>query len=665
MRKTFLYLLVTMLLLVASLALADAPVYVLTDAPSPDAKILGTAVLTDPEGLEYATSAICVQGMDTCYLKLGDDYAAVTGINCADNEHIAVLTLDECSAQVESAALTVAAPVTYTGVKADGTLITGTVADIAYDANDITMTARLESGIMPGAVLLASDGSVAGVVLYPVNEGVDRYCVSRADRFDHLLSKATLKTDDSPAGRVSLILQPAEYEPGTLFYSWDAEGMTAYCMVPGNDYLTRLGKEDSGYLAAVPGHTLIVWLMPEGAELDDINDILNYPYAVYDSPVEQLTMHSFADTSAYLTVAQPGVSFRMTEQIPAVDVITVADLTGGKDVYLQVTSTYEIDHDESYVMTAVLTLPDGRCFYTVTGYAFGPDYMPEDVWHWDLTDLFANANELTTGGLQPGEYDLTYYIAGQKASEVNFTVVGEASAEETTPAAPEAETPDGFSMDGGALTIDWSDKGTAEKWHLYIVMEGNIYYSWIDTAETSVTMCVVPGRNYAFALEAFKDGREPDMTAIIDLGMYTMPEAGRYTDHNFKEVITRATTADPAVVGLNGEGMLAELPEITAADLAAGKHIYLQVASTYEVDEVIDEQSLTVLILPDGQCFAYNSGYFFSPEYAANDSWYVDLTAIMALDDPGFASLLEQSGTYTLEYYIAGKLAHSCTFEIR
>ena len=75
---------------------------------------------------------------------------------------------------------------------------------------------------------------------------------------------------------------------------------------------------------------------------------------------------------------------------------------------------------ECYLLSA-LTTPTGSCFFTSSGYLYAPEYMENDAWHMEVTQLFRDA-ETYMDGLPAGEYTLSYYLNDQLGDCFSFTL---------------------------------------------------------------------------------------------------------------------------------------------------------------------------------------------------------------------------------------------------
>ena len=71
-------------------------------------------------------------------------------------------------------------------------------------------------------------------------------------------------------------------------------------------------------------------------------------------------------------------------------------------------------------LTCALIAPDGSCCSTLSGFVYGPEYMTDDVWHIEITELVDTL--VRTGSATSGTYRLSYYLDDKLASEITFDV---------------------------------------------------------------------------------------------------------------------------------------------------------------------------------------------------------------------------------------------------
>ena len=103
--------------------------------------------------------------------------------------------------------------------------------------------------------------------------------------------------------------------------------------------------------------------------------------------------------------------------------------------------------------------------------------------------------------------------------------------------------------------------------------------------------------------------------------------------------------------------------EVTEELLRSGR-AYFYSSSTYEVDETLPNESLLITLTdPNGNNYRYESGWIYSPEYMAEDIWYLPIT------DTGLTASLDANGypkgTYQLAFFVDGALADEFSFELK
>ena len=106
-----------------------------------------------------------------------------------------------------------------------------------------------------------------------------------------------------------------------------------------------------------------------------------------------------------------------------------------------------------------------------------------------------------------------------------------------------------------------------------------------------------------------------------------------------------------------------QIAEVTE-ELLRSSRAYFYSWSTYEVTENIEGKSLLVTLTdPNGNNYRYESGWLYSPDYMAEDIWYLslaetNLTSILNAD--GYPA-----GVYRVAFYVDGLLADEFSFELK
>ena len=215
------------------------------------------------------------------------------------------------------------------------------------------------------------------------------------------------------------------------------------------------------------------------------------------------------------------------------------------------------------------------------------------------------------------------------------------------------------------VVIDWSgmtlpEPGEGEDLYLVVVDGGNdylTYYKVEDRTKTDVKMLLTPGRVYiaGFTVSAESPSEDPEQYVP-----FVIPYPEKLTDHGFTPVLT--SIAEAPLTGLKGSEAPEPVTEVTEELLRSGR-AYFYSHSTYEVTEDLEGSLLVTLTDPEGNNYRYTSSWIYSPQYMTEDIWF------LPLKDMGLLSSLEASGFpkgwYTVDFYVDGKLADTCYFELK
>ena len=228
-----------------------------------------------------------------------------------------------------------------------------------------------------------------------------------------------------------------------------------------------------------------------------------------------------------------------------------------------------------------------------------------------------------------------------------------------------SEAPEGLTLtaDKNTVTIDWTNMVLPEKTdgtetYMVIVDTGNSYLTSFpaDVKERTITLVLTPGRFYIVGpvASAGRPTAIPESYASIYI-----PNADRLTDYGFKPVLT-AVAAAPEEGLKEGEAPV-PVTEVTEELLRSGR-AYFYSSSTYEVTEDIECSLLVTLTDPEGNNYRYQSGWLYSPQYMAEDIWYIRLSDYLteSLNQNGYPA-----GVYRMAFYVDGKLADEFTFELK
>ena len=229
------------------------------------------------------------------------------------------------------------------------------------------------------------------------------------------------------------------------------------------------------------------------------------------------------------------------------------------------------------------------------------------------------------------------------------------------------ETPEGLdiSMDKNMVTVSWKNMTLPEKAEgetVYIVLmdTGNNYLNFFpaETESKTLSILLTPGRFYIVGAGAFA-GAPDDLPPTY--ASFTVPQAEKLSEYGFRPVLTAVAEAPEG--GLKDGEAPVPVTEVTEELLRSGRAWFYS-HSVYDVTEVIEGKSLLVTLTdPNGINYRYESGWIYSPEFMAEDIWY------LSLKDMGLTESLDQkgypAGTYQVAYYVEGELADSFEFELK
>ncbi len=219
-------------------------------------------------------------------------------------------------------------------------------------------------------------------------------------------------------------------------------------------------------------------------------------------------------------------------------------------------------------------------------------------------------------------------------------------------------------LDKNQATLDWSAMALPEKPEgskIYIVIWDNLnsYLNWVNAESmTSFTMLLTPGRTYIAG--PVVTGSTPDDIPENYIA-FSAPLEEILQEYDFKPVLTAVAEAPEG--GLKEGEAPVPVTEVTEELLRSGR-AYFYSHSTYTVAEEISGKTLLVCLTdPNGNNYRYESGWIYSPEYMAEDIWYLPIT------DTGLTASLDANGypkgTYQLAFFVDGALADEFSFEFK
>ncbi len=229
----------------------------------------------------------------------------------------------------------------------------------------------------------------------------------------------------------------------------------------------------------------------------------------------------------------------------------------------------------------------------------------------------------------------------------------------------------GFTVtaEAGYLTVDWSacehtcDRGDCVTGVFYADTQ-NPYYSCFIEEETSVTIRVTPGRSYQVWVQHAHGNITQNVMLPEDAAVLaTIPAAEPFDRNDFKD----SSIYLAAVPLAEEEGYVnMHIPpmEVISAETLGDTEsaIFMQVVSSYAVEEMQLCDLYLVLNTPEGYAIGYAAEFVFEPSLQERDEWNAEIYSMLddylAYNDTGeFAP-----GAYTLCYYLDGALANQLTW---
>ena len=229
-----------------------------------------------------------------------------------------------------------------------------------------------------------------------------------------------------------------------------------------------------------------------------------------------------------------------------------------------------------------------------------------------------------------------------------------------------ADVPEGLDVQikGNLVKVDWHEMvlpetKAGEQVYMVLVDTGNNYLTSYpaDSEERILIEQLTPGRFYIIG-PVVSAGRPAEVP--VSYASVYLPQAEPLTDYHFKPIITAVAEAPEG--GLK-EGPPVPVTEVTEELLRSGR-AYFYSQSSYEVDGTIADLPLLVTLTdPEGNNYRYETGWVYSPDYMAEDIWYIslkDARLTESLDENGYPA-----GIYEMAFYVNGELGDSFAFELK
>ena len=401
---------------------------------------IGTAVLALDEQLLFTSAIMENPGRVSAYGPDGAAYEAqlvMTG-----DSGLAVLLLEESAEEAvplfseERVATSRLVGMTLNGLRYD--LPAASVSRTIYQGREAYLVSALEP-LLPGAVLLDSEGGLIGMTVAEWGEGEARYVALTGDAFidavlEMMLGEVDVESLQEPGDDFWLMDAELVYDSGVLTVDWrhcQLEGLneqsviTVYILCPVNNYYLYYSadpSEGTATLDVAPGYTYNIWVSCSDGEP---TPGLSPDHALSVAIPEQGDFTDYGFTNeCYLAWAPADETPEADEKLPALEPITAEALEDGAiRLYLQAINTYAVEEELETSLTFVLQSPEGYVFHSLSGYIFMPEIQEEDVWNADITPLLERYLAYNgSGAFAPGEYTLSYLIGGQWAGSVSFTL---------------------------------------------------------------------------------------------------------------------------------------------------------------------------------------------------------------------------------------------------
>lgn len=233
---------------------------------------------------------------------------------------------------------------------------------------------------------------------------------------------------------------------------------------------------------------------------------------------------------------------------------------------------------------------------------------------------------------------------------------------------------DGFTATAGtgAIQVDWSmcnttcDRGDCVT-GLFFSDAANPFFTYFkaDEGKTSTEILAAPGRTYRVWLQH----AHGDLTIEVNrparyAATVTLPPAQPYAQFNFadQEIYLGYTPVGQESLYLT---KVPPLEAITAQALEDPNiSLFLQVTSTYTVEENSECDLLILLSTPEGYLFSHQGRFLFDTGLQDQDTWHANITKLfrdyLAFNQAGHMT----SGEYTLSYCLDGAFVNQITWTL-
>lgn len=222
----------------------------------------------------------------------------------------------------------------------------------------------------------------------------------------------------------------------------------------------------------------------------------------------------------------------------------------------------------------------------------------------------------------------------------------------------------------GLLTVDWSacDLSCDQEScviSLFVQDIKNPYFTYYIVKEgTLAELLLPPGRSYQLWLQHAHGEAQPSTTLPENRSFAAeIPSPGTFTLYDYQTAAIYLSTVPAAQSAASDNIYLPPAQNITRETLLDPESaFFLQVRSTYAVQQQESALLAVSLTTPEGYSFHAEGQFLFQPELQQQDDWNVNITDLL----DAYLSYCGQlsSGDYTLSYYLDGAIGAQYYFTL-
>lgn len=675
MMKRILSLLMALLLVCSTLALAEENIYDLIEnamyrivlRTEKGDELLGSGVLFSEQSL-LLTSAACVAEGEL--VAIGPD--GEHRIAAADQVDDTGLALMEMAPPAEGTPLRLTAEnaaglAALFGTAPDGEFLIAPLDHVRttiFRGQSALMLSSAE-GMLPGSFLTDERGGLIGLCIAQSTEGQGAYIALDANGLYRALTRQQYADSFLPV--------EASWADGVLTIAWTDEerGSGMYLITISGDenqYYTSFEAEHdvrNVSLTVPPAHRYdfqVQWAHSADSTIEPVWGSMTETF------IPGGNFDAFGYQQACDFVTRPGEK-NQVNPVPEVDRAVLEDASVQK--LLRVKATYHVEEETELPMTIELIAPDGQFYFESAFHTLSPEMAKEDAFLLPLDDLIKDCTEFSGGMLQPGQYTVRYAIAGGTAGEYNFTLP-EAPIQGEEPL-PNVET-SGLITDlaaeynSGAVTISWPADSVPEGANITVCyMYGhNSYYSYFQVApgHTQTEIYTIPGEHtLVWATWALEGAIPPEPVLESDYLLVPAAEETPFTLNGFRNVRMSLALSDDPHAG-DATEFLPDAPLTHDRLMDDSLTLYFQTEDVYQVTEDSEGHPMMLaLFTADGLCFAYPLEYLFDVDLQTSDLWLFDLSEMCE----SYENLIcgaWPAGHYRFLYCIDGQVAGEYHFTL-